>query len=79
MLAPKLMEFQDVVMEAMFSDGSGGMRPSNIYKPRAWRWLNTKQALNKSFEKVDYKEDALCFRSYFYTPQGTRSLSCLGR
>lgn len=32
------------------------MQPSDVYKPRAWRWLNVKQAARKSLVKVVDKE-----------------------
>lgn len=56
-ILPNLVEFLVVVMD------SKGMRPSNIYKPRAWRYLNTKQASNKLLAKV-IKQNALYFRPY---------------
>lgn len=47
------MELLEVIIEeAVVPDGLKGMRPSNIYKPRAWRWLNAKKASNKSLTKV---------------------------
>lgn len=59
-----------VGIEEMVSlDVSIGMRASNTYKPRTWRWLNAKQATNKSFAKVIDKNEAFCFRPYSYTPQ----------
>lgn len=48
------------------------------YKPRAWRWLNTKQASNKSMEKVIDKAEAFCFRPYSYTQGAPQSLCCSG-
>lgn len=60
-----------VAMEkVVFPDGSSGMRPSSTYEPRAWIWLNAKQAGDKSLAKVIDKEDDFCSRQYFYTPQG---------
>lgn len=56
----------------MFPDRSSGIRPSNTYMPRPWRWLNVKQALNKSLAKVIDKEEAFCFRSYSYMPRGIK-------
>lgn len=48
-LVPKPMEYLEVVMnEAMCQDGSRRMTPSSTYRPRARRWLNAKQATNKS-------------------------------
>lgn len=32
--------------------------------------VNAKQASNKSIPKVRAKEEAFCFRMYFYTPRG---------
>lgn len=52
-LALGLMESPEVVMEeVVYQDGWRRMRPSNIYKPRAWRCLNAKQAATKSLAKV---------------------------
>lgn len=58
LVAPKLMKFPAILMEKMIlSDGSRGIRPSNTCKPRALRWLNAKQAANKSLvELIDKKE-----------------------
>lgn len=55
---------------AVFLKASRGIRSSNTYKPQTWRWLNTKQASNKSLPKVIDIEKASCFRSYSYTPRG---------
>lgn len=58
-VAFKPMEFLAVKMEeAVFPDYWRGMRPFNTYNPQAWRWLNAKQASNKSLVKVIDKEDA---------------------
>lgn len=59
MLAPKLMEFLTIVMEeVVFSDWVRGMRPSNTYLPKAWRWLNTEHASDNPLAKVIEKENA---------------------
>lgn len=72
-LTPKPMEFSTVLMEeVVFSDGSRGIRPSNSYKPRAWRWPNTKQAFNNSLVEVIGKDHSFCFRTYSYTPPGIK-------
>lgn len=63
-ITPKPMEFPMGTMEeVVFQDGSKGTKPSNTYKSRAWRWLNAKQATNKSLEKVIDKEDGFLMGS----------------
>lgn len=62
--------------EEVFLDGSRGMGPSNTYKPRTWRWLNAKHALNKLLEKAINKDEAFCFRPYSYAPRGTTKPNC---
>lgn len=54
------------------------MRPSNTYNPLALRWLNIKQALNKSLTKVIDKEEAFCFSPYSYTPKGIMKAQLFG-
>lgn len=56
--------------EVMFFDGSRGIRLSNTYKASSLEVAYSKEALNKFLEKVNDKEDALCFRTYSYTPWG---------
>lgn len=59
----KLMVYLEVVtQEALSQDALRRMRPSNTYKPQAWRWLKDKQDVNKSLAKVIDKEEAFCFR-----------------
>lgn len=78
-LTPKLTEFSTVVMEeAVFSDGSRGIRPSNSYKPPVYRWLNVKQAFYKSLADVIGKDHSFCFRTYSYTPRGIKEPQLLG-
>lgn len=63
----------------MCQDGSRRLRPSNTYNPRAWRWLNIKQAAaKKCLVKAINREEAFCFRPYSYTPWGitTTQLFC---
>lgn len=70
-IAPKPIKFPAIIMEeVMLANGSRGTKHSNTYKPRAWIWLNSKQATNKSLAKVIDKEERFCFRPYSYTPQG---------
>lgn len=68
MITPKPTKFLAVNMEnVLLSDSSRRMRLSNTYKPRAWRWLNTKQASNKSLVKLIDKEEGFCFSPCSYT------------
>lgn len=58
---------------AVYQNGSKRLRPSKIYKPRTWRWLNGKQVTGKSIVKATNREKAFYFRPYSYTPRGITS------
>lgn len=47
------MKFPTIAMEEMIlAGGFRGGWPRNTYKPRACRWMNTKQPANKSLAEV---------------------------
>lgn len=66
---PKPMVFVVIVIEeTILEDGSRGTRLSNTYKPRAWRWFNTKQHAKKSIINILNKEESFCFKPYSHAP-----------
>lgn len=59
--------------------GSRGMRPSNTYKPRAQRWLNAKQSVNKSHVNLINKEEGFCSGPISTLLKEWRSQCCSAR
>lgn len=58
-VAPKLVGYPAVELDER-------IKPTNLYKPRAWRWINVKLTLNKFLGKVV----VFNFRPYSHTPWG---------
>lgn len=78
-MAPKPMEYPEVVMEEAVCQGSSRkIRSSKTYMPRSWRWLEGKQAANKCLAKVIEKK-AFCFKHYSYTLRGITKSQLSGK